>query len=146
MRLFVFCIFLAICCSLGFDGGNRLIVVRDGIKQTIGSRCEYEDIDRLNNRRVSAGLRPLIVRPHLMEFARKWSIRMACDRSMRHSGGPHAENVAYHSNGSAAILDRMWHNSSGHRHNRMNPNWKYVGVGVVRARNGALYATEVFGR
>ena len=59
--------------SLG-EQGNRLIIVKDGIKQTIGSQQEYEDIDRLNARRRSSGLRPLIVSEKLMNVARKLSL------------------------------------------------------------------------
>ena len=126
--------------------GNRLVVIKDGKKVTIGSQQEYEDIDLLNARRRSAGLRPLIVDQKLMAFARKWSLHQAKVRRMYHSGGKYAENVAYHSSGSAETLDRMWHNSSGHRRNRMGSSWTKVGVGIVRASNGAEYATEVFSR
>ena len=136
---------LFVCLSgISFGEGNRLIIVKDGIKQTIGSQQEYEDIDRLNSRRRAAGLRPLIVSEKLMKVARKWSLTQAKQRRMYHSGWGYRENVAYHSNGTASTFDRMWHNSSGHRHNRMNSSIRYVGVGIVRAANGAEYATEVF--
>ena len=140
--------FVLFVCLTGISlgEGNRLVVIKDGKKVTIGSQQEYEDIDRLNNRRRAAGLRPLIVSEKLMKFARKWSLNQAKRRSMYHSGGPYAENVAYHSNGTAETLDRMWNGSSGHRRNRMGSQWKYVGVGIVRAANGAEYATEVFSR
>ena len=142
-KAFVLFICLAGIC---LGEGNRLVVIKDGKKVTIGSQQEYEDIDRLNNRRRAAGLRPLIVSEKLMKFARKWSLNQAKCRRMSHSGGPYAENVAFSSNGTAQTLDRMWHNSSGHRRNRMGSQWKYVGVGIVRAANGAEYATEVFSR
>ncbi len=136
---------LFVCFSgISFGEGNRLVIVKDGVKQTIGSWDEYRDIDLLNARRRAAGLRPLIVSEKLMAFARKWSMTQAKQRRMYHSGGPYAENVAYHSNGTPSTMDTMWHNSSGHRRNRMGSKWKYVGVGFVRAANGAEYATEVF--
>ena len=138
---------LFVCLTgLSFGEGNRLVVIKDGQKTTIGSQQEYEYIDRLNARRRSSGLRPLIVDQKLMAFARKWSLHQAKVRRMYHSGGPYAENVAYHSSGSAQTLDRMWHNSSGHRRNRMGSSWRKVGVGIVRAANGHEYATEVFSR
>ena len=138
---------LFVCLTgISLGEGNRLVVIKDGKKVTIGSQQEYEDIDRLNARRRSAGLRPLVVSEKLMKFARKWSLSQAKSRRMHHSGGPYAENVAYHSSGSAETLDRMWHNSSGHRRNRMGSSWTKVGVGIVRASNGAEYATEVFSR
>ena len=129
--------------SLG-EQGNRLIIVTDGIKQTIGSQQEYEDIDLLNARRRSSGLRPLIVSEKLMNVARKWAMTQAKNRRMYHSGWGYRENVAVHSSGSAQVFDRMWHNSSGHRHNRMNSSIRYVGVGIVRSSGGTLYATEIF--
>ena len=81
-----------------------------------------------------------------MAFARKWSLHQAKVRRMYHSGGPYAENVAFHSNGTAAVMDNMWQNSAGHRRNRMGSSWRKVGVGIVRAANGHEYATEVFSR
>lgn len=126
--------------------GNRLVVIKDGKKVTIGSQQEYRDIDLLNARRRAAGLRPLVVSEKLMKFARKWSLNQAKCRRMYHSGGPYAENVAFHSSGTAETLDRMWNNSSGHRRNRMGSSWTKVGVGIVRAANGHEYATEVFSR
>ena len=138
---------LFVCLTgISFGEGNRLVVIKDGKKVTIGTQQEYRDIDLLNARRRSAGLRPLIVSEKLMAFARKWSVTQAKQRRMYHSGGPYAENVAYHSSGTAETLDRMWHNSSGHRRNRMGSSWTKVGVGIVRAANGHEYATEVFSR
>jgi uncharacterized protein YkwD len=136
---------LFVCLTgLSFGEGNRLVVIKDGKKTTIGSQQEYEDIDRLNARRRSAGLRPLIVDQTLMAFARKWSLHQAKVRRMYHSGGKYRENVAFHSNGTAQVFDSMWHRSTGHRVNRMNSSIRKVGVGIVRAANGAEYATEVF--
>ena len=136
---------LFVCFSgISLGEGNRLVIVKDGVKQTIGSQQEYEDVDRLNSRRRAAGLRPLIVSEKLMNVARKWSMTQAKQRRMHHSGWGYRENVAYASNGSAQMFDRMWNQSSGHRHNRMNSSIRYVGVGIVRASNGAEYATEIF--
>lgn len=129
--------------SLG-ETGNRLVIVKDGVKQTIGSWDEYRNVDLLNARRVRAGLRPLVVSEKLMKFARNWSMTQAKRHKMFHSGGPYAENIAMHSNGTPETMDRMWQNSSGHRKNRMGSRWKYVGIGYVRASNGVEYATEVF--
>ena len=136
---------LFVCLSgISLGEGNRLIIVKDGIKQTIGSWEEYRDVDLLNARRRSSGLRPLIVSEKLMNVARKWSMTQAKNRRMYHSGWGYRENVAVHSNGSAAVFDGMWHRSSGHRHNRMNSSIRYVGVGIVRSSGGTLYATEIF--
>ena len=126
--------------------GNRLVVIKDGKKVTIGSKEEYTDIDLLNARRRSAGLRPLVVSEKLMKFARKWSLTQATKRRMYHSGGPYRENVAVHSSGTAHVFDGMWNRSTGHRVNRMNSSITKVGVGIVRAANGNEYATEVFSR
>ena len=144
----LFTVLLVCCCSFAVaaEPVSRLVVIKNGVKTTIGTLSEYTDLDLLNKRRRAAGLRPLQPKVEMMKFARNWSLNQAKRRSMYHSGGKYAENVACHSSGSAHRFDSMWHNSSGHRRNRMGASWRYIGIGIVKGSNGVTYATEVFSR
>ena len=147
MRWLLTCCFICLCSvAVAAEPVSRLVVIKNGVKTTIGSLSEYTDLDLLNKRRRAAGLRPLQPKKEMMDFARKWSLNQAKRRSMYHSGGKYAENVACHSSGSAQRFDSMWHASSGHRRNRMGSSWRYVGIGIVKGSNGVTYATEVFSR
>ena len=141
------CLFIC-CCSFAVaaEPVSRLVVIKNGVKTTIGTLSEYTDLDLLNKRRRAAGLRPLQPKVEMMKFARQWSLNQAKRRSMYHSGGKYPENVAMNSDGRASTFDRMWNNSSGHRRNRMGASWRYVGIGIVKGSNGVTYATEVFSR
>jgi uncharacterized protein YkwD len=44
----------------------------------------------------------------------------------------------------AKVVVRSWMNSPEHRRNILRPEYRYIGVGVVRCRNGIAYATQVF--
>lgn len=147
MRWLLTCCFICLCsAAVAAEPVSRLVVIKNGVKTTIGSLSEYTDLDLLNKRRRAAGLRPLQPKKEMMNFARQWSLKQAQRRGMGHSGGRYAENVACHSSGSAQRFDSMWHNSSGHRRNRMGASWRYVGIGIVKGSNGVTYATEVFSR
>jgi uncharacterized protein YkwD len=41
---------------------------------------------------------------------------------------------------------KAWMNSPGHRANILNCSARSIGVGVVYAKNGTPYYTQVFGR
>jgi uncharacterized protein YkwD len=38
----------------------------------------------------------------------------------------------------------LWKNSPGHRRNMLG-NFKYIGIGIARDRQGRIFYTEVFG-
>lgn len=45
--------------------------------------------------------------------------------------------------GKAAVI--TWMNSPGHRANLLRPDWRHLGVGVSRNRDGKIYLTQKFG-
>ncbi len=53
-----------------------------------------------------------------------------------------AENVAYGATSGKEVVE-MWKNSPGHRKNMLG-NFRYIGIGVDKAKNGDIYYTQVF--
>ena len=54
------------------------------------------------------------------------------------------ENVAYGASNGKAAVD-IWKNSSGHRKNMLG-DYKYIGIGTARNRQGVIYYTQIFVR
>ena len=115
--------------------------------------CSGEEnrvIERTNAARASAGRWPVEANLTLWFLAGAQSIRMADEGRLSHSNlGPGndypwralAENV-----GKGASPDQVfdtWMGSTGHRGNILNPNFNYIGVGVVN-RNGTYWITQQF--
>lgn len=112
-----------------------------------------------NKFRQSKKLSPLIIREDLNAIAKKHSQEMANGKTdFGHDGFNKrqkqvekifkscsvAENVAYGTiDGKEAVI--MWEKSPGHRKNLLG-NYKYVGIGVAKDRNGANYYTQIFVR
>lgn len=65
-------------------------------------------------------------------------------RINRYYRGASAENVAMGQTSSQDVM-RSWMNSSGHRRNILNPNYRYMGIAYARGRNNRLYWTQTFG-
>lgn len=115
----------------------------------------YEkDVLRYTNaERAKRGLRPLALSTCATYYARRWSAHMRSRNALSHQslstimtscGGRRAgENVAY-GNVSARALVTMWMNSSGHRANILNANYRTLGVGTVVGTNGRVWATQDF--
>ncbi|MFT4176072.1 MAG: CAP domain-containing protein [Luteolibacter sp.] len=58
-----------------------------------------------------------------------------------------SENVASTNVGGAnpaAVVTRLWMNSKGHENNMVN-SWDYTGVGSVKAEDGTIISTQLFG-
>lgn len=55
------------------------------------------------------------------------------------------ENIARSRRGFSHVI-QMWMHSPLHRKNILNPKFKEMGVGIVQAKNGDRYFTQVFGR
>jgi uncharacterized protein YkwD len=121
-----------------------------------------EDVFKHTNQfRRARGLQPLEMRSDLNDIARKHSEDMASGRkSFGHGGydlrvlkvkkivkecdGSVAENVAYGANSGKEAFD-IWKNSTPHRKNMLG-NYKYIGIGTARNRNGVIYYTQIFVR
>jgi len=121
-----------------------------------------EDVLKYSNQfRKSKGLKAVEMREDLNAIARKHSEDMAGGRcSFGHDGydlrvskikktikpceGSIGENVAFGaSNGKEAV--EVWKNSSAHRKNMLG-DYKYIGIGTARNKNGVIYYTQIFVR
>jgi len=118
-----------------------------------------EDIfSQTNQFRKSQGLPELILRNELNAIAKKHSEDMANGRvQFGHDGfekrnalankeikslHSFAENVAYGATTGKQVVS-MWKSSPGHRRNMLG-NYKYIGIGIAKDKEGRLFYTEVF--
>lgn len=53
------------------------------------------------------------------------------------------ENIAKGQRSASEVMN-SWMNSSGHRANILNTNYKEIGVGAVKDKNGTIYWTQMF--
>jgi uncharacterized protein YkwD len=89
----------------------------------------------LNQLRAANGVGPLAMDAGMSDYALSWSANMARN-GFRHSGGPYAENIAWHSLASmspveaATTIHNMWVGSSGHLRNMVDGRWTRVGIGL----------------
>lgn len=121
-----------------------------------------EEVHKYTNQfRKSKGLKALEMRDDLNAIARKHSEDMAGGRcAFGHDGydlrvskikktvkpcdGYVGENVAYGASNGKEAVD-IWKNSSGHRKNMLG-DYKYIGIGTARNRQGVIYYTQIFVR
>jgi len=121
-----------------------------------------EDVLKYTNQfRKSKGLKAVEMREDLNAIARKHSNDMASGRcSFGHDGydlrvskikktikpcdGYIGENVAFGASNGKEAVD-VWKNSSAHRKNMLG-DYKYIGIGTARNRQGVIYYTQIFVR
>ncbi|MBV8961248.1 MAG: CAP domain-containing protein [Actinobacteria bacterium] len=107
---------------------------------------------KINALRVSQGLVPLTLDAHLIDIARNWSAKMASDGAISHNpdlaaqvGGNGwrtlGENVGVGS--TVDWLENAFENSPHHYANLVDPDYRWIGLGVVEA-NGQVWVTEDF--
>lgn len=123
-------------------------------------RMERAIFDRVNEEREHRGLPPVQWNDQLADAARQWSAEMAGTGRLSHQdmrellqrealAGFRAvgENV-YTASAPvpAGTIHAGWMRSDGHRGNVLNPGWDRLGVGIVCADDGSLWATQQFGR
>ena len=112
-----------------------------------------------NQFRKSQGLVLLIMQEDLNLIAQKHSEDMASGRvAFGHDGFDHryvlagnkitdmhgfAENVALGPVTGKEVVT-MWKNSSGHRANMMG-QYRFIGIGIAKDKDGSIYYTQVFG-
>ena len=117
-----------------------------------------ETFDHTNNLRKAKKLQPLIMLEVLNEIAEDHSQDMAKGKTaFGHNGFSKrekqarklipdfkgfAENVAFGATSGKEVVE-MWKNSPGHRKNMLG-NFRYIGIGVDKAKNGDIYYTQVF--
>lgn len=154
MKLFK-CLLIVICLGSVLPSGcNRFnprevydtVVQPDNIAQ-----IKEQLLKSHNYARGSVG--ELKVSPVLDKYAQEWAESMASRNRMTHgnfidrvqwSGGTTGENIAKGTINVDQVM-RMWMDSSGHRHNIMKEDFKFVGFGVAISSNGVVYWCTDFG-
>ena len=130
-------------------------VVRSVPKPSAEARYSRTAHDATNKRRTERGLKELRRTGCVQRFAVHWAKRMAAEKHMYHQElGPildkcglelAGENVAYgYPNGRAVVV--AWMHSEGHRANILNPDYRLMGIGARKGRDGLWYVSQVFGR
>lgn len=116
--------------------------------------------DRVNDERTARGLEPVGWSDQLAGVAGDWSAAMADTGRFEHqdlgavlsSGDVEGlqamgENIATSSGRvPAGVLHVGWMRSDEHRVNVLNPGFDRLGIGVVCAADGSVWATQEFGR
>ena len=107
-------------------------------------------VSKINAARGGRGA--LAVNGDLVAVARRHSAKMAASGTIYHNGSLSSqapdgwqslgENVGM--GPSCDVIHDAFMNSSSHRANIMDPDFNFVGVGVVIAGDGTMYVTEVF--
>ncbi len=98
-----------------------------------------EVVRLVNIERVKAKVAPLVARETVTAFAQRWALSMSTfglshgdfyKRATRAFPGRYAaENIGFGQSEPAAIV-KAWMDSSGHKHNMLNPLYRECGVGV----------------
>lgn len=110
-------------------------------------------VARVNAERTARGLRPVAWDHGLAASALRWSGTMAAT-GFRHSDihpllerfVAAAENIGKGAHGTTAgDMHVAWMRSDDHRHDVLAPNVERIGIGVVCAPDGTMWATEQFG-
>lgn len=104
---------------------------------------EANVVSYTNTERAKYKLPPLEVDKELMESARDHCSWMTRNRIFSHTRRAVAENIAMGQPQSNEVV-RAWMNSSGHRANILNPNYRKIGVGAFRTENGTIYWCQQF--
>jgi hypothetical protein len=114
--------------------------------------AEQEFVRLINGLRASKGLAPLAVHGELTAVARGWATRMA--EADRISHNPNLANAVKSDwqklgeNVGVGMDVRKLHdafvNSPAHYKNLVDPDFTYIGVGVVVGNNGALFTAHEF--
>jgi uncharacterized protein YkwD len=116
--------------------------------------------DRVNAERDARRLRPLTWDDRLAAVARGWNAEMAQRGQLEHQdirallqreSLGHLEGVGeniFQATGPvpAGTIHAGWMRSDGHRVNVLNPGWDRVGIAVLCADDGSVWATQEFGR
>jgi uncharacterized protein YkwD len=114
---------------------------------------EFQLLDLINQERSRNGLQPMLMQLTLRDYARSHAADQANAGSIWHDMAEYqrwapagwtrlGENVAY--NQSVTAMHQAYMNSPGHRQNILNPDFNYVGIGIVATAGGRLYNSEDF--
>lgn len=125
---------------------------------------EHVAFDIVNQKRIENGLKSLVWSDQLEGVARGHSQNMADFDFFSHRGMDNkmvsdraddahlgkwraiGENIAFNRGFADPIAKavQLWLDSTSHRNNMMNENWKEAAIGVAIAADGSYYFTQVF--
>jgi uncharacterized protein YkwD len=151
MTLLAFFVLVGIADARGRQRGYSTPSGRSSASQSdsldnykgIENKTELALLEKINFERARSGLRALIIDPVVQLRARRHCAWMARNGSMIHGADPGAENIAQgYSSVEAAV--NGWMNSSGHRANILNPNYKHTGVSGYTGYNGSVFWCQQF--
>lgn len=116
------------------------------------AQAEQEFVGRINGLRAAKGLPRLAVHPELTEVARSWAASMAkvdrishnprLDKLVQADWQKLGENVGVGT--TVGDLHDAFVASPTHYRNLVEPRYRWVGVGVVVGRGGALFTAHHF--
>jgi uncharacterized protein YkwD len=162
------CLVVATGCNDNGDGGLDLKPAPDTAPPPAeappageaGEEAIARDLfERTNDERRARDLEPVEWDEQLAELAEEWSREMA-DIGLEHRELD-MELIRDRLDGFVGVGENIfsatgpvpagqahvgWMNSDGHRANLLSPDWDRVGIGVHCAPDGAVYATQNFGR
>jgi uncharacterized protein YkwD len=135
-----------------------IFVVLTSFSPARNSNLVADVLVQTNRFRAANSLKKLIINKELNAIAQRHSADMAgAQVDFGHNGfgersaeakravkGMHnfAENVAYGANSGKEVVG-MWETSPGHRRNMLG-NYKFIGIGIAKDRQGRNYYTQVF--
>jgi uncharacterized protein YkwD len=159
------CVLLPGCVVVGSEPGSATAPPSgsppgDDNSASAEERMAREIFDRVNDERTARGLAPVGWSDQLATVAVDWSTTMADTGRFEHQDigevlrsedveGLRAmgENIATTSAPvPAGVLHVGWMRSDEHRVNVLNPGFDRLGIGVVCAEDGSVWATQEFGR
>ena len=108
----------------------------------------------INDLRLSLDLEPREVYPELVAPSRDWAVQLSVDGTLSHAPDLSVgvttdwtilgENVGVASVGQTEQLFDAFVDSPGHYENLVNPEFRFVGVGVVYDASGQMWTTHRF--
>ena len=139
------------------SGSTNSGSTNSGSTTTSSSQYAQKVVDLVNAERAKEGLSPVSVNTKLENAAQTRAQEIVTSFSHTRPNGSSfgtaikaagvsynacGENIAYGQKSPEAVMN-AWMNSSGHRANIMNPNFKYIGVGYYQT-NGVNYWVQEF--
>lgn len=164
---FVICSFLLPRIIAAQNTNSKIVetkVYSENISFSAVSALELKVFELINIERSSNGLSPLVWNKQIAAIARLYSQSMSTNNFFSHTGLNDeridqradsfgltkwkmiGENIAY-SRGYKQIAESIvesWMQSSNHRRNLLNKQWKKTGVGISIAKDGTYFFTQVF--
>ena len=140
------------------------VSANDGTDSMRPRRVERTAFDILNQKRSENGLRPLAWSDELETLARQHSQDMAENKYFSHRGLDNSmvsdradksglrkwrsigENIAFNRGykDPVEVAVKLWMESTSHRHNLLDDNWKESAIGIAIATDGSYYFTQIF--